>query len=721
VGNDRIRRLVLAVMTAEDLATMSNGAQLALAEDPNTDPDILAALAPNAGYDMKSALAQNPSTPRMALITLSNQAEELQDILTFQYLMARPDYPDEYAIHVITEYPGRWAARLGMIRANPSPEFMQALSDRLEQEDASDLYGLVKDTRDATPEVLRMLAGPTFAHLGYVRGAVANHPVTPPDILKDLATNGDVGIQGQVGRNPNAPAEVLAQLATSTDPHVRVSVAENTNTPPEVLGSMVQDDKEFVLSVLGENPNTPPEALATLATSDQLFVLTSVVRNPKAPTETLRLILDRLAGPGDTWAGGLDPSDSRHILGSMAENPNASEEILQDLIDMGEYRIWQAVGRNKSLTPGLSEVLAEKYRQKWWDGDSYSDNMGATDLAKNPITTDKALMRLIPVPGAAKAMSDRDDLSPAVVSELTARFNMDRPHDFKLDRPYEGPRRTKEVEHLHWLRGVLKGMGVEEITWQAFKKAYPTQESFFKSFFMAHKGVVTLDNVEDALHGPEKDLVEEGDVSYGYSKWNGMQRHLEDRDNLVIQLNFKPEYVQNLKSDPEFWAFYRKFNSYFRGHPILPMPGHTFAWARVTQLDDGSWLIDEIQSDLDAESGVILHSLNSYGTMPTKYENKVEPKPEYLTRIKQMVKSWEDLAMSAVLEHARSSGITDVYMHTSATKGHITSPEKRSKMYEQLPKAYRFNKVKVDVGKGDEMMWHRKAKRVQSNPGFEKP
>ena len=65
--------------------------------------------------------------------------------------------------------------------------------------------------------------------------ALANDPTCPPDVLRVVATSGNMYVRHAAARNPNTPADVLVVLSHDPDSSVVVAVARNPACPPELL------------------------------------------------------------------------------------------------------------------------------------------------------------------------------------------------------------------------------------------------------------------------------------------------------------------------------------------------------------------------------------------------------------------------------------------------------------------------------------------------------
>jgi len=75
---------------------------------------------------------------------------------------------------------------------------------------------------------------------------IAEHLLTPTEILTRLADSQDVFVRGAVAKNPNTPENVLSQLARDADSFPRLNVASNKVCPLSLLREL-ENDPDFVV------------------------------------------------------------------------------------------------------------------------------------------------------------------------------------------------------------------------------------------------------------------------------------------------------------------------------------------------------------------------------------------------------------------------------------------------------------------------------------------
>jgi hypothetical protein len=176
----------------------------------------------------------------------------------------------------------------------------------------------------------------------YAREAAAADPATAPEILAELAQDGDGSIRGAVARNPATPGEVLAELAR--DPmssSVRAAVADNPATPADILDLLSRDESDDVrlaaarsLDALAQGAGAEQDAGTAAADPESLLDAPSAdVSDADGTTDQGRTYTQL-----DAESLGLLPSDEEYVAGLMdawsrftaAERAEACREYLAD-------------------------------------------------------------------------------------------------------------------------------------------------------------------------------------------------------------------------------------------------------------------------------------------------------------------------------------------------------------------------------------------------------
>lgn len=209
-----------------------------------------------------------------------------------------------------------------------------------------------------------------------VRAQVALLPITPPEILSQLAIDEKALVREHVARNPYTPATVLAQLFESARPQtpnnilLRQAIAGNAQTSVSILIELSRDKSFGVLEAVGRNPQTPIE------------------------------VVERLVKEG--------PSS---IPISMGPIPCLRESVLEMLVNHPNHTVRGSLARNPNLPFWIWEKLAADPNDYVQHDIAYSDHSPAEALLKLLDRTDSLL-------DYAGVMVIRPQLQPEVLARL---------------------------------------------------------------------------------------------------------------------------------------------------------------------------------------------------------------------------------------------------------------------------------------------------------------
>lgn len=116
------------------------------------------------------------------------------------------------------------------------------------------------------------------------KGALAQNPNTPVDVLADLAADTTSVVLAALAERPDLPGPVAEQLVTGPL-SVRRPLASNPVTPPDVLTALSRDDSDWVRVRVGSNPATPVQVLTELSLDSDEDVREAIMDNPSASEE----------------------------------------------------------------------------------------------------------------------------------------------------------------------------------------------------------------------------------------------------------------------------------------------------------------------------------------------------------------------------------------------------------------------------------------------------
>ncbi len=184
---------------------LSQGIRQAIAQNPNTPPDVLVIL-----FDKFPLQVLYNPVVKLILIERPNFFEEIYDnnkLVFHKYKL--PDFFYEWAIFNLNE-----SIRTAVASSSKTPEnYLEQLSE------------------DKQP---------------FVRLQVAANHNSSAHTLKKLAQDREKSVRKSVARNPHVPTNILEQLARDEIVEVRREVAANSNTPLHILEKLAQDPSLIV-------------------------------------------------------------------------------------------------------------------------------------------------------------------------------------------------------------------------------------------------------------------------------------------------------------------------------------------------------------------------------------------------------------------------------------------------------------------------------------------
>jgi hypothetical protein len=331
------------------------------AQDPRSDPSVLAPLANHPDEDVRGAVARNPNTPFEQLIGLieDHTTDVLENPALPLLLLEVPDLWEQLS----------WSVRMRIARSSACPEAFLHWRLGEAQDWSGDLplmmHGrlplslrrklfLHRQTRDGLLQNEELVAalGEDFLELlqraGYRPGPRRGQldPTLSESDLAALAGYGGIGF-GLAVQHPSCPAAVVVQALHSSDDVLRLYAARHPALPPAELARMARETPFPVAATgraittaelrtllqreshrglqlafaahpslpaslavswarealhpvrveLARNPGTPDEALALLARDEQREVRLAVARRPELP-RALRQLLQEDADAG---------------------------------------------------------------------------------------------------------------------------------------------------------------------------------------------------------------------------------------------------------------------------------------------------------------------------------------------------------------------------------------------------------------------------------------
>ena len=304
---------------------------LAVATDPDADPQRLGELAADVDAQVRDLVAVNPATPVEALQQLSSApVRSFSDAFVRLRVLQNPSTP-AWLVAV---------AALGPVDVHyREPEWRYRRVEVFQR-----VWGAMHPR--APMSLLRDLAShsdPT------VRATVARTPRTPIRVLEALAPSLDTGVRAGVAQNPRASARLLEALAADRHRTVRVAAAANPAAPPGALRRLAGDAVAAVRAEAAMNEATPPGTLRVLCDDADVLTAAAAAANPSTHRTAMSPIAERLAR-ADVWL-------ARAICADLSETPAA---VLGLLAADPHREVREAAARNPRTPPQALWALARR-------------------------------------------------------------------------------------------------------------------------------------------------------------------------------------------------------------------------------------------------------------------------------------------------------------------------------------------------------------------------
>lgn len=351
----------------------------AVAHNPSTPPQVLALLGGDLDHDVRQAVAAHPRTPPETLVALSQDENPEVRIRVARRSGTSPALLERMAEDT------HWMVRQAVAQ-NPStpPHVLRRLfedADRDVRQAAGDnpalplsaiqaLFAPFSEALPSAPLLYRRIRAQrspvdpaVLAHLGrgeeWGRQLAARHPDTPRQTLLELLSDENWRVRQALTHNPALPAQMLALLAQDSDADVRQGVALHPSTPGEVLLALARDEHLEVRRKAAQNPALPEEARLWLLLDEDESLQAAVRRNPGLSSRTLELARRALdLQPLEAALLEQLARGSASCRRLAAANPSAPRAVLERLVCDSDWRVRQAVAHNPATPPELLATLA---------------------------------------------------------------------------------------------------------------------------------------------------------------------------------------------------------------------------------------------------------------------------------------------------------------------------------------------------------------------------
>ena len=239
-------------------------------KNPNTPEDALVRFSEGVSFtntsDRVSALVCNPSTPSavLAKIYRGEHNPSLDPAIA-----ENPNTPPEILVEMSSAESQYQRAH---VACNPSTpiEVLEILANDPEP----DVVKQVAGNPSAPAAVLIDLANNEDY---YVRYRLCWNPNLPESLYSQLAHDPDDLVRVGIASKPNLPVEDMYRLAKDESTHVKSCLAKNPNLPSDILDELARADysdslfHHDIYQHIAENPNTSNETLHYLIDNSQRY------------------------------------------------------------------------------------------------------------------------------------------------------------------------------------------------------------------------------------------------------------------------------------------------------------------------------------------------------------------------------------------------------------------------------------------------------------------
>jgi Leucine rich repeat variant len=374
-----------------DLNTAELSVRKAAATDALSSADLLTSLSHDPDYEVRRAVAGNPSTPTEVLLNLGKEfpdeivANPIFNILLLEdsesrfvrlslarsstisetALVRLSNIVDEEILCAIAQNPVTPLSILETLVHHP-PQ----LYEDPEWSDYDRIFASVAKNPNVSVELLTELV----ERGGNVCYAIAENPKTPSKFLEQFAHWRNYDMHQALLQNPNTPASVLEILAGESHPKIETRVKAHPNasetaikivdfvngrpgTPIEILEKLASDHRVEVRRLVVEHPNTPLSALEKLTQDQEKIIRLLVAHHPSLSSEALEILTSRLVPEYLEWLKYRSASDSswEFTFIRILKHPNVTSKTLDCLAlltdhNEAESRVLDALTQCKKLS-----------------------------------------------------------------------------------------------------------------------------------------------------------------------------------------------------------------------------------------------------------------------------------------------------------------------------------------------------------------------------------
>lgn len=375
-----------------------------LAQDENTDPEILRELAQAPDREIRQLIAANPNAPSDVLLKLGVDfpAELLANPVFSLLYLENPAFITEIPLNTlqnilrqenVPEYILEQAAEKAdletqlrlVANSQTSSKILQRLRESRHGEvvQATVLHvNLVGEltqkkykqrSKEIIAQIINHKTSDTYLPDCYSIGVLAQICPIPESILQYLinesGNNHLSELCEKMARSPATLANTLKYLANHPNSPIRVVVAQNRNTPKDILRKLASDrqDSMFprtVQSGVASNPNTPGEILESMVKKDiGVLIDFEIAKNPNTPITLLKQLANSNSKKVATSAiDNLKARQSDRDVVEILKDPKTPAAVLEKLAQ--QQKNISYVARHPNTPQNLLQQFARNPDEK---------------------------------------------------------------------------------------------------------------------------------------------------------------------------------------------------------------------------------------------------------------------------------------------------------------------------------------------------------------------
>lgn len=353
------------------------------------------------GADALTRLGLHDPEPVLSGVSLdgASLAPEATPAMLMGAVRAHVSWTTTRCLHLGNPYPDMRPMRAVAAHPNVDERVLDAMIDA--HPFAARFAKIAAESRAATPDFLRKIYGlqsdPTIGDDWWserpregttsfaVREVIASNPACPPDILRELLSQGSPALDRAIARNPSTARDLILELARRPDENTRAFVATRADLSPELVESLNADHSKAVKVALAASPSvTDPDRIIAWCNEKLAPIRAAAAARSGALPDSAR--------------PKLRADKSAEVRGAFASRPDlTADEQLNLAVDPSE-KVRAILAANHQLLPETAVVLLRDGSQEV-----------TIALAGNP-SVDAAWLPLL-----------LDGISGGVVAELTAR------------------------------------------------------------------------------------------------------------------------------------------------------------------------------------------------------------------------------------------------------------------------------------------------------------